>query len=331
MHSPVLWSKPDLRYPTPFDTIFFDVDGILIDTTASFHATDIGVAEYIAGTMLGLDWGQATEQQRLTIQDVDIFKQAGGYNNDWDMCYLLAALSTARLREWRGTALAERSTQEWATLSRAANLQGRGGLTWVREVIPASALPDYAVVGQVYREYYWGAAELFKRYGIAARYLPDAQGLIQHEELLFPADLIRRLRVAGIAHFGIITGRVGPEVDSALERIAAHSGEKWWEVVIPANVSAKPDPKALRLAIEGTEASGGLYIGDTADDFDLVRNYRQSQRAGEPEILMAMRVPNEDDAVTYKQRQPDFILRATADLLWCLPSTGWRKASPHMR
>ncbi|MBV9228965.1 MAG: hypothetical protein JOZ18_06600, partial [Chloroflexi bacterium] len=109
MKTPVYWRRPDLQFPPIFDTIFFDIDGVLIKTIASFHATDIAVAEYVTGTMHGLDWGQREGKSLLTMQDVETFKQAGGYNNDWDMCYLLAALSTARCREWRRTSLAERS------------------------------------------------------------------------------------------------------------------------------------------------------------------------------------------------------------------------------
>ena len=86
----LLWQRPALQYPVPFDTIFFDVDGVLIDTLASFHATDIATAEYVAGTIHGLDWGQREGKALMTIADVDAFKQAGGYNNDWDMCYLLS-------------------------------------------------------------------------------------------------------------------------------------------------------------------------------------------------------------------------------------------------
>ena len=99
MSTPLTWQRPDLSLLVPCDTIFFDVDGVLINTTRSFRATDIAVAEYIAGTFHGLEWvGPLISQE-----DVSAFKQAGGYNNDWDMCYLLAALATARLREWHGT------------------------------------------------------------------------------------------------------------------------------------------------------------------------------------------------------------------------------------
>ena len=219
MNTPALWKRPDLQFPQPFDTIFFDVDGVLISTIASFHATDIAVAEYVTGTIHGLDWGQHEGKRLLTRQDVDAFKQAGGYNNDWDMCYLLSALSTARYREWIGTSLAERSTREWADISRAANLAGNGGRAWVDVAFPASARMDYGVIGDLYHEYYWGAAEIRKRFGREPRYLPEAEGLVHLEEMLYSPGFPAQLRAAGIRHLGMITGRVGPEVDSALERM----------------------------------------------------------------------------------------------------------------
>jgi phosphoglycolate phosphatase-like HAD superfamily hydrolase len=98
----------------------------------------------------------------------------------------------------------------------------------------------------------------------------------------------------------------------------AYSGERWWEVVISADLSPKPDPQALRMAIQAVGASGGLYIGDTADDADLVRYYRASKHKEEPEILSVMCVPEEEFEV-YRQRGVDCIVRSVEDLLECLP------------
>src|SRR5437667_4122935 len=162
METPVFWKRQDLQFPTFFDTILCDVDGVLIKTIDSFHATDIATAEDVAGTIHGLDWGQNEGKTLVTHEDVIAFKQAGGYNNDWDMCYLLATLCTARLREWKGTPLAERSGEEWAALSRAANVRGHGGLEWVKAVMPASAQLNYDMIGDIYYECYWGTAEYKK-------------------------------------------------------------------------------------------------------------------------------------------------------------------------
>ena len=311
------WERPELYYPVPFDTMFFDVDGILIDTLASFHATDIAVAEYVAGTIHHLDWGQHEDPNKplLTIADVDAFKQAGGYNNDWDMCYLLAALATARLREWRDTSLATRSTQEWAALSREANLQGHGGCAWVDATFPQSARLDYSIIGNLYHEYYWGANNIRKYFGHKPRYLPHAEGFVHHERMLYPPDFFARLRVAGIQHLGMITGRIGPEVADALERMREYSGEQWWQVVISADTCPKPDPHALRLAIDATGARGGLYIGDTADDYDLVRRYQATQQANEPDMIAAVLVTKPEEIALYQERGADVIVESVEALL----------------
>ncbi len=318
MQIPVLWRRPDLLFPSTFDTIFFDIDGVLINTAVSFRATDIAVSEYVAGTIHGLDWGKEHGNHLVSIEDVNAFKQAGGYNNDWDMCYLLAALCTARLREWKGTPLAERSSREWAAHSRAANLQGHGGAEWVDAVIPASARLDYHFIGDLYHEYYWGADEMQKRFEHPLRYLKDAPGFVHREEMLFSPDLPARLRQAGVRHLGMITGRVGPEVDSALERIEAHCGERWWEVIISADLCPKPDPRAMQFAVNAVGTRGGLYVGDTADDHDLVINYQATKKAGDPDILAAMLV-HEEEVEVYQQRGADFIIGEAEDLLACLP------------
>lgn len=318
MRAPAIWKRPDLCFPSPFDTIFFDVDGVLIKTIDSFHAADIAVAEYVAGTIHGLDWGQHEGNALLTLSDIGAFKQAGGYNNDWDMCYLLTSLCTARLREWQGTPLAERTMQEWAALSRAANLQGHGGREWVDTVIPASARLDYRMVGDLYHEYYWGAAEMSKHFGHPPRYLHAAAGFVHREEMLYSPDFPGQLRAAGIRHLGIITGRIGPEVDSAIDRMEAYSSERWWDVIISADICAKPDPLALHLAIETIGARGGLFIGDTADDHDLVRHYLAEKTPEQPSILAAMLL-NEDDDELYRQRGVDLIVRSVENLLECLP------------
>src|SRR5947208_4800097 len=292
MQISVPWKRPGLQFPPAFDTLFFDVDGVLIKTTDSFRATDIAVAEYVASAIHGLDWGQNEGKTLVTHEDVIAFKQAGGYNNDWDMCYLLATLCTARLREWKGTLLAERSIEEWAALSRAANEEGHGGIEWVREVMPATSQLDYNVIGDIYHEFYWGATEIKKRFGYTPRYLPDFPGFVRNEEMNFPPDFFTNLREAGIPHLGLITGRVGPEVDIALEMMETHTGTCWWDVVISADICPKPDPRALQLAISGIrgEVGGGLYIGATGADVDLVLYYLDIKKENEPDIIAVMLV-----------------------------------------
>ncbi|GCE26003.1 haloacid dehalogenase [Dictyobacter alpinus] len=313
MSAPVIWQRPDLVLPRPFDTLLFDVDGVLIETVASFRAANIAVTTYIVGTLHGLEWDRNRQQAPVTQADIAVFKQAGGFNSDWDMCYLLAALATSRLREWRDSALGSRSTEEWGTLAHEAAQNGVGGRTWVEETFPASALTPYDVVVDIFNESYWGVRELRNRLGREPRYLPDAPGYVHNEKMLYEPDFFEHLRRNGIAHLGMITGRVGAEVDIAIERMEAYSGQRWWDVIVPADLHAKPDPIALRFAIDQVGARGGLYIGDTADDFDLVRRYKATKTAKEPAMLAAM-VVHEQEVELYRQRGADLLVRSVTAL-----------------
>ncbi|GCF07437.1 HAD family hydrolase [Dictyobacter arantiisoli] len=313
MRSPVIWQHPDLSLPHPFDTIFFDVDGVLIETSKSFRAANIAVTEYIVGTLNQLEWRQNERAQLVTLEDIGIFKQAGGFNNDWDMCYLLSTLETARLREWRGTSLAQRSTVEWGALAHEAAEQGQGGRPWVEATFPASACTDYETIVNIFNESYWGVEELQRRFGREPRYLPDATGFVHNEKMLFEPDFFSDLQQAGITRLGMITGRVGPEVDSALERLEKYCGGRWWDVVVSSTLYTKPDPQALRYAIARVGAQGGLYIGDTADDLDLVRRYKATKSADEP-IFVAAMVVKEDEIDIYRQRGADVLVHSVESL-----------------
>jgi HAD superfamily phosphatase len=309
-----LWLRPGMRLPQPFDTILFDVDGVLIRTTESFHLADIAATEYIVGTVQGLDWGQHDGRRLLTVEDIDVFKRAGGFNSDWDMTYLLSSLFTARLREWSGSDMAQRSAEEWATIARQAVTSGQTGRGWVDATFPAGARPDYEQLVDIYTECYWGEDELRKRFGRSAAYLKGFKGFVHNEEIIYPRDLFSHLKAAGIQHFGMITGRVGPEVDVAKEHMEAYSGERWWEIVVSADQFFKPDPRALQFALEKLGTHGGLYIGDTADDFDLVRRYREVKTAGEPAILAAMVVTSAEREL-YRGRGADVMVDTVGELV----------------
>lgn len=106
----------------------------------------------------------------------------------------------------------------------------------------------------------------------------------------------------------------------ALEMIEKHAGERWWDVVVSADTAPKPDPRALQAAIAGIPGGigGGLYIGDTGDDLDVVKHYRAIKRQSDPQILAVMLV-YEHEVEIYRQRGADFIIRAVKDVLGCLP------------
>src|SRR5258708_32410501 len=81
------------------DTALFDVDGVLIDTRRSYRLAVIHAAEHVVRVVNGL-WGAPSPL--VSLEDVALFKLAGGFNNEWDATQLFAALWTARRRQRRG-------------------------------------------------------------------------------------------------------------------------------------------------------------------------------------------------------------------------------------
>lgn len=322
----------DADTPTPvLDAALFDVDGVLIDVTGSYRLSVIAASEYIVRSVNGLAEALGP---LITDEDVAAFKRAGGFNSDWDLTQALAALWTARLREWHGTPEAEVPLIEWARRASEAAREGRGGLQWLHETVPASAIPPWDEARWIHDEFYWGATLLREVYGREPRYAPDAPGVVTNEELLLVPDVLPALVRMGITRFGLITGRNGPEVAWVLRHLTEGSGLReddpgsvvgWFESahgrspfrgIVPSDVFSKPDPRALAHAVTTVEARGAVYVGDTADDLAVVLRYRgelQPQDASLPPVLAVM-IAEGPTADVYRERGADILLSHIREL-----------------
>ncbi len=307
------------------DTALFDIDGVLIDTSSSYRRSVIEATEYLVRVHAGLAGGP---DPLVTPEDVTAFKMAGGFNSDWDLTPALAGLWIARLREWRGDPRAGRPLSAWAADALAATQAGRGGVAWLRATVPASALPDWEMARWVHDELYWGAAAMRTLYGREPQYAPDAPGLAHVEEPLLPPETLPALAAQGITRYGVITGRISPEVEQAL-RLIAPDGESRavngphgvaahppFGVIVPASLHTKPDPQALVYAVEKLGAQAALYTGDTGDDLDLTLRYRAEvlpYRTDLPAVI-AVAVGDGASAGQFRARGADITVSGVGEL-----------------
>lgn len=316
---------PPGQPPRRLDCALFDVDGVLIDTRRSYRLAVMQGSERLVRVVNGLTQAPAP---MVSPEDIAAFKLAGGFNSDWDATQLFTALWTARLREWRGQPEADVTIAGWAARASDAARAHGGGVTWMRATFPASAIPNDETARWAHDEFYWGAALVRELYGHEPVYAPEAEGFVHNEELMLREETLPALRGMGITHFGLITGRVGPEVDWALRRLAGScglpegappTGTPWYDdthgrspfaCVVPATVYAKPDPRALAHAVRRLEASAAVYVGDTADDLDLALRYRREARANDPTLppVLAVAIARGVEAETYAARGADLVL-----------------------
>jgi len=370
----MFWIRPDLAQLSALgalaqagkwlDTALFDIDGVLIDTSASYRLSVIAATERLTRLMLG----ERLDALHVTTDDVVRFKLAGGFNNDWYLTQTLTALCVAQAREWRGQPEASRTLAQWAALAAEATHCGQGGAAWLHATVPASAIPDLAVARWAHDECYWGANLVRVLYGHAPQYAPEAPGVVQNERLLLEPALLPALRAQGITHFGVITGRIPPELANVLRRLTMASGLPEERLVVARDVRveraiavigeamnrvdhgeaaapapvlgrspfsllltgahySKPDPLALAHALRELRASAALYIGDTADDLDLVLRYRAASDRGAATDTtetasigawgiptLAVMVASDATAPTFERRGADIILPHVREL-----------------
>lgn len=326
----MFWLRPDLDHTALgaarwLDTAIFDIDGVLLDTSGSFRYSVIAATDALVRVTGGFS---DAPDPLVTTADVALFKLAGGFNDDWNLTQALTALWMARLREWRGTPLAERTLAQWAELAAQATRAGQGGLVWLRSVVPASAIPTWEDARWAHDEFYLGAEALRSAFGRAPRYTPDAPGLRQSERSLLTPGTLSALATLGLRKYGIITGRESPYVEWALEVIApegmtaalvgAHGPHAHppFDVIVPSSLYAKPDPQALAHALATLDARAAVYIGDTADDLDLVLRYRAERQAHAPDLppTLAVSVASGAGVATFRQRGSDITLTQVSEL-----------------
>ena len=326
-----VWSRPGLRLDrflhgaTSLDTALFDVDGVLIDTTRSYRYAVARASEHLVRVVNGLT---EAPSPMVSSEDIAAFKLAGGFNSDWDATQLFAALWTAKLREWRDTPDALVGVQERAREASIAAREKRGGLAWLRATVPESAIPASNAARWAHDEFYWGHKLVLRLYGHEPDFAPEEHGFVHNEELLFTGDLFSQLVQAGIGKFGLITGRGGAEVNWAVDRLgeacrtAASDSLVWYNgdyghspfgVIVSADNYLKPDPQALIYALEALGSLAALYVGDTADDLDLVLRYRESAASRHIPVL-AVCIAAGDEAAIYQDRGADIVIARVSDL-----------------
>ncbi|OYR46099.1 TIGR01548 family HAD-type hydrolase [Halorubrum sp. Ea8] len=235
------------------DAVVLDIDGVLVDVGDSYRRAIIESVDRVCGKTIDRDTVQA-------------FKDAGGFNNDWELTDAAALYVLAR-REGLGMdpdAFTDRVAEAGGGLAAAKAVvgdlprvaQARVRDQWdterLRETFQALYLGE-----ELYRELEGGEPPLS-----APGYIHDEPTLVDPETI---ADLTERFDV------GVLTGRPAAEAEIALERVGLDVPEDRrftmddWE-------EGKPHPRALVALSERFGAERVAFAGDTLDDVRTARN-----------------------------------------------------------
>jgi len=237
------------------DAVVLDVDGVLVDVADSYRRAIVESVAQVYG-------------DTIDRADVQAFKDAGGFNNDWELTDA-AALYVLASREGLGLSV------ETFTDSVAATGGGRSGAETVvldrlgpaeRERVMSEWDPDR--LREVFQQLYLGP-ELYRDLEGGE---PDADldgGYIHDEPVVAEPETLEALGTA--YDVGVLTGRPAAEADIALDRVGLDVPDDHrftmddWE-------AGKPDPDALIELAERFDAESVVFVGDTLDDIHTAVN-----------------------------------------------------------
>ena len=235
------------------DAVVLDIDGVLVDVADSYRRAIIESVDRVCGKTIDRD----------AIQS---FKDAGGFNNDWELTdaaalYVIARREglqmdvetfTDRIAEGGGGLDAAKAVVGDLPRVAQARVRDQWETDRLRDTFQALYLGE-----ELYRELEGGDPPF-----AAPGYIHDEPTLVDPETI---DDLTDRFDV------GVLTGRPAAEAEIALARVGLDVPEEHrftmddWE-------EGKPHPRALVTLAERFDAERVAFAGDTLDDVRTARN-----------------------------------------------------------
>ncbi|BDI28471.1 haloacid dehalogenase [Capsulimonas corticalis] len=250
--------------------ILFDMDGVLLDITQSIRVANILAVPFFLRERLGWPVGD----DLITSEDIEKFKNAGGFNDDRDLTCAIVLHYIVRGHE-NPTASPETLSVLQPNLTRyAARIAQRGGGLKAAEDLALEHFTredkfDIEIqyrkkeISQIFLELF--AGEHSERlYGKPAAYY-TGPGLVNNDKVIIDPALIP----AGRA-LGVLTGRSREETQFGLELANLIEAIPEAYRVTQKEGFYKPDMRGLKLLLERVGGGPAIYIGDTLDDHKTV-------------------------------------------------------------
>jgi len=248
------------------DAVVLDVDGVLVDVADSYRRAIIETVERRYGETI----------KRSTIQR---FKDAGGFNNDWELTDGATLFVLARQAGYSGDA---------AQFTDAIAAHERRGLEAALGVVRGAADrdgfdADAVVAGwdpegvrATFQALYLGA-ELYR--DIEGSEPPfEAPGYIHDEPVIVDSGTVAALEAA--FDVGVLTGRPEREAEIALERAGVSVPDEH-RFTMDDWAEGKPHPNALTTLAERFDSDSVVFVGDTLDDVRTAVNAAEADPSRE--------------------------------------------------
>jgi HAD superfamily phosphatase len=295
------------------DCVIFDIDGVIIDVSNSFRvAISQTVQLYCVRTA-----GFTGDEVLLLPSETQLFKLAGGFNNDWDLsaAAILFYLTKAEIQNTKDTRALKSHGQTLEEFTAAAGRAG-GGMHGAMAVLFPMLTKEQRLkveseynrdeIERLFQELYGGTDHCDRLYGHTPVF-NKRKGLLNAEKTML--DPAMPGFFPGMT--GVLTGRTKEETEVGLEKAGLAKIFNKENVYFDSGLEPekrKPRPGAL---IELAAKLGGkvtLYVGDVMDDLLVVRNANLDPAA--PCLFMSAMIASPTrraDAALFRREHADIV------------------------
>jgi HAD superfamily hydrolase (TIGR01548 family) len=236
------------------EAVVLDVDGVLVDVADSYRRAVVESVEHV-------------HSNSIRREDVQEFKNAGGFNNDWELTDAAALFVLARREGFDGDVgeftdrIATRGGGLDAAEAVVETVLDRDAAARVRE----KWRPDR--LRAVFQQLYLGT-ELYRDLENADPDL-DVPGYVHDEPIIVDPETMEALTED--FPLGVLTGRPAAEADIALSRVGLEIPDEH-RFTMDDWAEGKPHPRALVTLAGRFESRETVFVGDTLDDIRTARN-----------------------------------------------------------
>ena len=300
-----------------YDCALFDIDGVLVDIRKSYNSAIKKTVEYMLNSMTARSFrGLVTD--RIILK----FRQSGGFNNDTDTTYAITLAMLARTP--KGVAQGRKllmqvagSADESGYASVERFLASYGIKKWKRQLNYPAPVKD-CMLARVFDELFYGPELFRKQHNLEPKYW-SGKPLIKNDRILVSAKTMKKLHEMFGGNLAIVSGRSKLAAEYSLKPVM-----KYFNIGACVFLEderreyAKPNPYAIRRAMEAMGARNAVYAGDSAEDLMMAR--RAEREVGVKVAFVGIYGNSPDPAKTAEQFRQEGV-EAIAKSINQLPNT----------
>lgn len=259
------------------DCALFDIDGVLVDIRGSYNEAIRKTVEFVLEQKAGRKYiGLVTDQLILR------FRQSGGFNNDSDTSYAiaLAAMSNPQgmLAMRKFLFKVAENADDTGIVAVEKFLSGYGIEKHKQALVYPAPVKD-SYIGRVFDELFYGP-ELFKKQNnLEPKYCRVKRPFIANDKVAVKKETMKCLHERFSGNLAIVSGRSKLAAEYSLAPVMKYFNLRACVFLEDeARERAKPNPYAIKKAMEVMGAKSAVYAGDSAEDMMMAR--RAQKEAG---------------------------------------------------